>query len=37
MRVATWGLDIELGVENVFLEENIELSTKRKVGIKFIK
>lgn len=37
MRVATWRLDIELGVENAFLEENIELSTKRKIGIKFIK
>lgn len=37
MRVGTWGLDIELGVENAFLEEHRELSTKRKVGIKCIK
>lgn len=37
MRVGTWGPELVLGVKSAFLEENLELSTKRKMGIKCIK
>lgn len=30
MRVGTWGPDLVLGVKNSFLEENLELNTKKE-------
>lgn len=37
MKVDTLGPDLAVGVKNVFLEENLELSSIWKVTINFIK